>query len=105
MILNGIGSAGNLGGAKALQGGDEFAALGGMAQGSGEPGVFDRLLANLGDVSGAADTALTDLSIGGDIDIHDVVLAVEMESLTFDLAVQIRNRLVAAYQEIFRMQV
>ena len=104
MILNGIG-AGPLGGAKAIRGDDGFAAASGVAQGGGEPGVFDRLLSNLSEVSGAADAALTDLALGGDTDIHDVVLAAEMESITFDLAVQIRNRLVDAYQEIFRMQV
>lgn len=100
MILDGIGTVGKLGGANAIPGGDPT-----VAQGSGEPGVFDRLLANLSDVSGTADAALTDLALGGETDIHDVVLAVEMESITFDLAVQIRNRLVDAYQEIFRMQV
>ncbi len=39
------------------------------------------------------------------MDLHDAVLAAELESLSFDLAVQIRNRLVDAYQEIFRMSV
>ncbi len=100
MILDGIGTIGKLGGANAIPGDGLIA-----AQGSGEPGVFDRLLANLSDLSGTADAALTDLALGGDTDIHDVVLAAEMESITFDLAVQIRNRLVDAYQEIFRMQV
>ncbi len=99
MILNGIGGVGSLGGANAIPGGQP------AAQGSGEPGAFDRLLTGLSEVSGAADAALTDLAVGGETDIHDVVLAAEMESITFDLAVQIRNRLVDAYQEIFRMQV
>ncbi len=101
MILNGIGAAGSLDGAKAIQGSGQAAAV----RGDGEPGTFDQLLNNLSSVSGAADAALTDLALGGETDIHDVVLAAEMESITFDLAVQIRNRLVDAYQQIFRMQV
>jgi flagellar hook-basal body complex protein FliE len=39
------------------------------------------------------------------MDLHDVVLAAEMESLAFNLAVEIRNRLVDAYGEISRMQI
>ena len=46
--------------------------------GGGE-GQFASLLAGLGEMQGEADTALADLAIGGDRDLHDVVLAVEME--------------------------
>ena len=50
-------------------------------------------------------TALTDLTAAREMDLHDVVLAAEMESIAFNLAVEIRNRLVDAYGEIFRMQI
>lgn len=66
---------------------------------------FAELLDALNGASAEADSAVADLAVGGDRDLHDVVLSVEMESLAFDLAVQIRNRLVEAYSEIFRMQV
>lgn len=71
----------------------------------GGEGQFASLLAGLGEMQGDADAAIADLAVGGDRDLHDVVLAVEMESIAFELAVQIRNRLVDAYQEIFRMSV
>ena len=71
----------------------------------GGEGQFAQLLAGLGEMHGQSDAALADLAVGGDRDLHDVVLAVEMESIAFELAVQIRNRLVEAYQEIFRMSV
>ena len=48
---------------------------------------------------------MVDLAVGGEQDLHDIVLAVEMESIAFELAVQIRNRLVDAYSEIFRMSI
>jgi flagellar hook-basal body complex protein FliE len=67
--------------------------------------AFGGLLASLTDASGAADNAVTDVALGSDRDLHDAVLSVQMESLTFDLAVQVRNRLVDAYQEMFRMSV
>jgi flagellar hook-basal body complex protein FliE len=71
----------------------------------GEGGAFGGLLDSLRAASGQADGALTSLAVGADVDLHDVMLAVEMESMAFELALQIRNRLVDAYHEIFRMQV
>ena len=74
------------------------------ASGNGD-GQFGELLNALGGMEAEAEAALTDLAVGGERDLQDVVLAVEMESIAFELAVQIRNRLVSAYQEIFRMSV
>ena len=68
-------------------------------------GGFGELLSGLAGIENDAANAVTDLAIDGNQDLHDVVLATEMESLGFELAVQIRNRLVEAYQEIFRMSV
>ena len=79
-------------------------ASGGAVEGS-ESGAFTQLLDGLNEAALSADQAVTDVATGADTDLHDVTLAVELESLAFDLAVQIRNRLVDAYQEVFRMQV
>ncbi|MCG0278391.1 MAG: flagellar hook-basal body complex protein FliE [Thermanaeromonas sp.] len=38
-------------------------------------------------------------------DIHEVMLALEEASLALQLAVQVRNKVIEAYQEISRMQV
>jgi len=73
--------------------------------GAGTGDSFGQVLSALSGSSAEADQAIADLATGGDRDLHDVVLAVEMESLAFDLAVQIRNRLLEAYSEVFRMQV
>jgi len=44
--------------------------------------------------------------ITGDIeDLHQVMIASEKASLAFQLTLQIRNKVVEAYQEIMRMQV
>ena len=45
------------------------------------------------------------LATGKAQDISSVVLAVEKSSLEIQLATQVRNKLVEAYQDIFRMQV
>jgi flagellar hook-basal body complex protein FliE len=52
-----------------------------------------------------ADTMVGALAAGEDVDLHEVVLALEQADLTTQLAVQVRNKLVEAYQEIARMQV
>ena len=41
---------------------------------------------------------------GEDIDIHQVMLASEEAKMSIELAVQIRNKIVEAYQEISKMQ-
>lgn len=38
-------------------------------------------------------------------DVHQVTLAAEKASIAFQLTMQIRNKVVEAYQEIMRMQV
>jgi len=39
------------------------------------------------------------------VDLHDVMLSLQKASLSFQTMVQVRNRLVTAYQEIMNMQV
>jgi flagellar hook-basal body complex protein FliE len=41
---------------------------------------------------------------GEDVDIHEVMLSTEEAKMSLELAVQIRNKIVEAYQEINRMQ-
>jgi flagellar hook-basal body complex protein FliE len=53
----------------------------------------------------AADVAINEFATGGDIDIHEVVIAAEQASLTLSLAVQVRNKVVEAFQELLRIQV
>jgi flagellar hook-basal body complex protein FliE len=80
-------------------------ATSGAAKPAEGAGGFSQILASLSGSSANADDAVSKLATGQDNDLHDVMLSVESEGLAFDLAVQIRNRLVDAYSEIFRMQV
>ncbi len=52
-----------------------------------------------------ADEAVNRLALGEAIDLHDVTIAVEEAHIAFQLAMQVRNKLVEAYQEVMRMQV
>ena len=41
---------------------------------------------------------------GEDEEVHKVALATQQASLSFDLFLQVRNKVVSAYQEVMRMQ-
>lgn len=52
-----------------------------------------------------AENSTMDLITGEARDIHQVLIATEEARLSLELAVQIRNKLVDAYQELIRMQI
>ena len=41
---------------------------------------------------------------GEDEEVHKVALATEQAAMSFDLFLQVRNKVVSAYQEVMRMQ-
>lgn len=53
---------------------------------------------------GAAEAKVSGLLQGNGIDVHSAMIAVEKADLSFQLMMQVRNKIVAAYQEISRMQ-
>jgi flagellar hook-basal body complex protein FliE len=52
-----------------------------------------------------AHTAIQDYAAGGDTPVHQVMLAVNKAELSLQLATQVRNKMVMAYQEVSRMQI
>lgn len=46
-----------------------------------------------------------ELATGGDVELHDVMIAAEKASVSLNLTMQVRNKLVEAYHEIMRMGV
>jgi len=51
-----------------------------------------------------AQTSIGKFLSGEDEEIHKVALATQEASLSFDLFLQVRNKVVSAYQEVMRMQ-
>ncbi|HDD44892.1 MAG TPA: flagellar hook-basal body complex protein FliE [Candidatus Desulfofervidus auxilii] len=43
--------------------------------------------------------------LAGEADIHQVMIALEKAELSFQLMMQVRNKLIEAYHEIMRMQI
>lgn len=52
----------------------------------------------------SADDAMKSFVKGEGTDVHQVMLSAEEAKLSLQLAVQVRNKLVEAYQELNRMQ-
>lgn len=52
-----------------------------------------------------AETQVTQLAAGQSENLHRVMFSVEKAKLSFELLVQVRNKLLESYQEVMRMQV
>ena len=55
-------------------------------------------------LQGQAEEKVSGLMEGNGTDVHSAMIAVEKADLSFQLMMQVRNKIVAAYQEIERMQ-
>ena len=56
------------------------------------------------ELHGNAQAQVTDLLKGDRSDVHNVMIAVEKADIAFQLMMQVRNKIVSAYQEVSRMQ-
>jgi flagellar hook-basal body complex protein FliE len=77
-------------------------------RGGGEVASFGAVLNGLVDQVDAlqknADASIQGLVSGEETNVHNVAVKMEEASVAFDLMMQVRNKLVEAYQEISRMQ-
>jgi flagellar hook-basal body complex protein FliE len=61
-------------------------------------------LDEMGELQSDASTKVSDVLAGNGGDVHSALIAVEKADLSFQLMLQVRNKIVSAYQEISRMQ-
>jgi flagellar hook-basal body complex protein FliE len=59
---------------------------------------------DMGELSSQAETKVAGVLTGNGTDVHSALIAVEKADLSFQLMMQVRNKIVSAYQEISRMQ-
>ena len=67
-------------------------------------GTLSTAIAKVNDLQSHAEQKVTGLLAGNGQDVHAATLSVERASLAFDLMLQVRNKVVGAYQEISRLQ-
>ena len=78
------------------------------ASGNGGPSFADTLAKSLDKVNTLqkeADVAIQDFVTGDTRNIHETMIAVGKADLAFRLTMQVRNKMVEAYQEVMRLQV
>ncbi len=76
--------------------------------GANLPAFSERLLAEVGATSAKlqiAETKLLDFAAGTTDNLHHVMLALEDARLSFQLLMQVRNKVLESYQEVMRMQI
>jgi flagellar hook-basal body complex protein FliE len=74
---------------------------------AGSPSFGDTLKQLVESVEGSTDQANATVSgmLDKSVDVHDAMIALQRAEMSLQLAVQIRNKLVQAYQDIMRMPV
>ncbi len=75
------------------------------AAGASFQNVLASAIQNVQNSASAADTAAQNYISGGNEELHSTILAGESANLDFEMLMQVRNKVVSAYEEIMRMQV
>jgi flagellar hook-basal body complex protein FliE len=65
--------------------------------------IMQEAMGKLSQVQHDADSAVKELASGGDP--TQAIIAMEKADMNFQMMVEVRNKLISAYQEIMRMQV
>lgn len=91
--ITGIGADAKSGGAAATSGGVGFGDL------------FAKLVNNANGTQAHSDQLVESLAKGEPTDVHQVMVALTEAELAFRTVLEVRNRLIEAYQEVQRMPV
>lgn len=67
--------------------------------------MLGRMVQDVNAKQSAAGDAVAALQSGQNVSLHQAVIAMEEANLSFQLMVEVRNKLLDSYQELMRMQV
>lgn len=76
------------------------------SQGGGPPfgDLFKGLASETTKLDDSAQKAVTGLLSGQGVEVHDAMIATQKADMAFELALQVRNKAVGAYQQMMAMQ-
>jgi flagellar hook-basal body complex protein FliE len=75
------------------------------SQEAGFKGLFEKAVAGVENLKQTADQGVERFLAGEGEELHSMVMATQKAELAFELFLQVRNKVVTAYQEIMRMQI
>jgi len=75
------------------------------ATGSNFDGMLKNFVTEVDQKQAAAGYAVSGLLSGQPVPLHQAVIAMEEASVSFQLMVEVRNKLLESYQELMRMQI
>ena len=85
---------------------NQLPGLGGVTSGGGAfSDTLNRLVSEVGVKQAAASDAVGGLLSGQAVPLHQAMIAMEESSVSFQLMVEVRNKLLESYQELMRMQI
>jgi len=67
--------------------------------------VLGKMVAEVNDKQISAAQTVNNLQAGGNVSLHQAVIAMEEANVSFQLMVEVRNKLLDAYQQIMQMQI
>lgn len=67
--------------------------------------IFGDAISKVNDLQKQSDVAIGKLATGESKGLHEVMIAMEKSSISFQFLTQVRNKALDAYHEIMRMQV
>jgi flagellar hook-basal body complex protein FliE len=85
----------------------EFQQKAGKAAGSDDKfaDMLSNALKQVNELQGSSDQEINRILAGDMNDVHSAMIAIQKAGLSFQMLMQVRNKLVEAYQEVMRMQV
>jgi flagellar hook-basal body complex protein FliE len=67
--------------------------------------MLGQMISEVNSKESAATAAVNNLQSGGNVSLHQAVISMEEANTSFSLMVEVRNKMMDAYQEIMKMQV
>ena len=77
-------------------------------QDANAPSFADTLrqsIAEINSLQNAADASIARAATNEQVDVQETILAVEKADISFKLMMEVRNKIISAYQEVMRSQV
>ncbi len=105
-LFDGVGLTGGLGMGVVDDGFLSDAGVTATSTGAGVPfaGVLQSMVQQTSALDSKASEMVTGLLNGSGVEIHDALIATQKASMAFELALQVRNKAVGAYQQMMGMQ-